>query len=113
MAYDVPVPAEDVSHRDNVYPGREKPEPVLNVIVEPDAPDVLETEPVPPFELYNTTGAVDHCANNIVDAVIVNVSPGEYDVPVPSAFVFQPAKIRDVFVRLPVLPSTVTVSPDV
>ena len=32
-------------------------------------------------------------------------------VPVPFAFVFHPTKVLEVFVRLPVLPSTVTVSP--
>jgi len=33
-------------------------------------------------------------------------------VPVPFALVFQPVKTLEVFVRLPVLPMTVTVSPE-
>ena len=49
--YDVPVPADVVSHRDNTYPVREKPEPLLRVTVVPDTPVVAEIDPVPPFEL--------------------------------------------------------------
>jgi hypothetical protein len=41
------------------------------------------------------------------------VSPETYARPVPSALVFHPEKIREVLVRLPVFPSTVTVEPEV
>jgi hypothetical protein len=44
--------------------------------------------------------------------VIVNVSPTEYGVPEPSAFVFQPVKKFPVFVIDPVSPRTVTVAPE-
>ena len=59
------------------------------------------------------TGFVVHSANNMTGLVMVNVSPAEYDVPVPSALVFQPENTFEVFAIEPVLPRTVTVEPDV
>ena len=61
----------------------------------------------------SVTGLADHFANNITGEVMAKVSPGTYDVPVPSAFVFQPAKKNPVFVIDPVSPRTVTVEPEV
>ena len=92
---------------------RLKPEPLLSVTEAPDAAVVLAIVPDPPFERYEIVGFVVHSANNMTGLVMVNVSPGEYDVPVPSALVFQPENTLDVFVIDPVLPRTVTVEPDV
>jgi hypothetical protein len=49
--YDVPVPADAVSHLDRTYPSRVKPEPLLSVTVEPESPVVGDSEPVPPLRL--------------------------------------------------------------
>jgi hypothetical protein len=65
------------------------------------------------LDWYVTVGVVVHCANNITGAVMVKESPAAYGVPVPLAFVFQPANTLPVLVRAPVLPTTETVEPDV
>lgn len=49
--YDVPVPADAVSHLDSTYPSRVKPEPLLSVTVEPVDPVVGDSKPVPPLGL--------------------------------------------------------------
>jgi hypothetical protein len=58
---------------------------------------------------YPTTGAqvAIHWANKVVFPVAVIVSPGINRLPVPSANVFQPTKVKPVFVRFPVLPGRV------
>ena len=53
-----------------------------------------------------------HTANNMMGEVIAKVSPAEYGVPEASLLVFHPAKIFPVFVKLPVLPTTVTDVPE-
>ena len=100
-----------MSHRDNVNPTREKPLPLLSVTLAPEAAVVAAIEPEPPFALYVICGLVVHTANSITGEVMVNVSPSTYEVPVPSAFVFHPEKTLDVRVIVPLLPTTVTVSP--
>ena len=49
--YDVPVPADAVSHLDSTYPPRVKPEPLLSVTDEPVVPVVGDSKPVPPLGL--------------------------------------------------------------
>ena len=44
-----------------------------------------------------------YIANKLIDVAVVNSALGKYVMPVPSAFVFQPAKVRPVFTRFPVL----------
>ena len=55
----------------------------------------------------------NHWAKSITGAVMVNESPAAYAVPVPFALVFQPVNTADVLVNEPVLPTTLTVSPEV
>ena len=83
--YDVPVPADVVSHRDSVKPDRVNNAPLLSVTVAPEAAYCVEMDPVPPFELYETAGRASHTAYR------VSPPPGividwlfEYGVPVPA-----------------------------
>src|SRR5690554_2598157 len=70
--------------------------------------------PVPPLLLNVTVFPVGiHCAYNVVLVVIVKVFPLVYEVPEPSAAVFHPLKVWHELLNVPVLPKTVTVSPEV
>ena len=55
--------------------------------------------------------AAKYIANNVVFAVGARLLPAKYVFPVPSAFVFQPAKVKPDFAKFPELLATVTVSP--
>ena len=52
-----------------------------------------------------------HCAYSVTLPLIVNVLPGSYSVPVPSAEVFQKPNVAPVLVRLPLFALTVTCAP--
>jgi hypothetical protein len=60
--YDVPVPADEVSHRDSVKPDRVNDAPLLSATVAPEAAYCVEIVPVPPFALYETAGRASHTA---------------------------------------------------
>jgi hypothetical protein len=49
--YEVPLPIDEVSHLDKMYPLRVKPEPPFKVTDAPAAADWLEMAPEPPFDL--------------------------------------------------------------
>ena len=81
-------------------------------VVHKQFPAPVKVKTTKPFALVCVgVHAAKYIACKVIDVEVVKEPPGRYVVPVPSAFVFHPAKVKPVFLRLPVFSAALSVAP--